>query len=709
LIRPAGNNDSSDVDPAEIVTEQKNRPPAIKEQQAQVRLREVCASCHKPRVVSQDTSLANWFFGTPDYNAMRDRWGCTCESSTPEMVSQLEIVEEGRDPLLDSVVGRWRIVSLKGKGYLGNVYEAVDTTSGAKVAIRVFNNVLSQNPRIAKRFLQEAEKAKGLTHTNIGMVSETGRLPDGNVFVVSEWIDGATLATKLKSEGFFTYEEAVALFLQICDALSESHEHGVVHRGIRPSNIFVRSGEKVKVVDFGLEKAIPPAGKTTQFLSKVMGDLGDPHYMSPEQCLGKSVDKRSDIYSLGSVMYEVLTGKKIHGKLSGIGAAMAQLNLDPERFEDVMYNSDIPLELEKIVFQCLEKNPENRYQNIASLHADLESVLDRKAPTNIITASEKSVERTVKPPADHTMQFLIGGIFMVILLSASILMSIANWAPLDTGVAQVDGLDYDHEGRAPLSEPKQVSVDADGERPLTNDAGNTRYNEHQIAEAMLGNWHYNWENYSGDMIITTTWGRRFAGFMTKGESIVALNGRISVNDDKVFFMDSEGATVFHTSTLVGEFGGKWKIVSPEKSETWKGFDAVKREKVTSRLMYYDPFRYLPSDLAGEWVAVDPDNASIKKPFQLVEASSKGVFKIIRANGKPGLVAIDDQRRVIFEENFAYESMALQNNDGLPSFGRVYAKTEPAEKFRAFKDNVLESEPDHPEEAEGSIESGPIIP
>lgn len=684
-------------------------------QHATINLREICGSCNKPRIASQSTSLSDWIFGAPDVHAVVDRWGCTCDSidaqkkswpgietnkqsNSLNLLDQSDSAREQLDPLIKSVVQHWRIVSLKSSGYLGNVYEAVDTTGSGKVFIRIFNNALSQNPRIAKRFLLEAEKTSKLTHSNIGMVYQSGRLPDGSVYVVSEFLEGVTLSRKLETEGFFSPEEALVVLIEICEALKEAHQHDVLHRALKPENVVIEK-DKVKVVDFGLEKAIPPAGKTTQHLSRMTGELSDPRYMSPEQCLGSSLDERSDIYSMGCLMYEVLTGVKIFKKLNGINLALAQLNAQPESFKSVMYNSDIPPMLEKVVFQCLEKAPEDRYQKIEHLQADLEALRNEKTPTHLITPAEKKTSRGFKPPADRTRQFIVAAICMAVLITGLIIGRLLS--DLSSSTILVDEapqvVTERPEEPVPDSSYKEIRKkfvpkvvvenvqppESNEEPPIPSDEGNTKLSEAQVADAMLGNWHYQWNDKSGDMLITNTWGRRFAGFITTGKKVLGVSGRVSVIDDRIFLIQSDGQSIYNSSNLRKDHG-KWKIVNPSKSAAWKGFESQKSGSVTSRLMNYKPKIGQLDALAGEWMPLSKDNPTIKSSFNVSQVSDKGVFKITRPNGKRGYIVIDDQKRVIFEHNFEWQQFTLKDFDGLPCFDNEYALAQPKEKFEALQ-------------------------
>jgi len=339
-----------------------------------IELREICQKCSKPvSTETQRQSLTNLFLGN-ESGPLVDRWGCVCRD-----VSQKDVaIALEQKKYEKKSIGNWVMEKQLSSGYLGDVYLATHTNGGDKACLRIFNPILSHNRRIAKRFLQEAEKAAALTHRNIGLVFDHGTLPDGTTYVVSEYIEGISLEEKLKLEGFLDPSDALHIAEQICDALSEAHEHGVLHRGIRPNNIMIQPSGLVKLINFGIEKAIPSAGRVTQCLSAVTGDLSDPHYMSPEQCTGNQLSAASDVYALGCVMYEMLTGKKIFDSKNWMKVAMSQLNLPPEPFNKVMYNCEISDSVELIVLKALKKQADQRYRSAASFQEDINAILHGK-------------------------------------------------------------------------------------------------------------------------------------------------------------------------------------------------------------------------------------------------------------------------------------------------------------------------------------------
>ncbi len=403
-------------------------------------LREVCDNCgkFKPAEKTEAPESEN----SEAYLAVYQRWGCHCHSASTrlkvsgsdasasalkELIVAADEQEKERQPIEtkleddkhqaadrqtiaagsviqaeDSacVADRWRVITLLDSDYLGQIFQAEDKITHQRVRLRILNPVLSSNRRIAKRFLQEAQKSSRLTHRNIAMVLDYGRLPEGGAYVVTEHIEGKTLLETIQQEGFLDTEETLSIWLQLCEALEEAHAHGVLHRGIKPSCIIVEASGNVKIIDFGLEKSLPPAGKVTQAISTILRDLGDPRYMSPEQCLAWQIDQRSDIYALGCVIYEALTGKKIFYQYKGLNVIMAHAQVWPDRIADVMYNSEVPPAVEAVLMKTLEKTPEHRYQSMKDLRSDIECIMVGKKPQHVdfqkIAASEANYRSAAK-------------------------------------------------------------------------------------------------------------------------------------------------------------------------------------------------------------------------------------------------------------------------------------------------------------------------
>src|SRR3984885_12278252 len=204
------------------------------------------------------------------------------------------------------LAGHYQIISLLGSGGMSEVYQARHQLLDKLVAIKILRPSLNIHPGSIRRFQQEAQAVSSLDNQHLIKVYELAVLGDSRPFMVMEYVDGMTLAQHLRIQGQLTLDEALELFLQVCDGLAHAHENGVLHRDLKPSNIMLRADtKKIKILDFGIANLI---GKETQTLTGSGEIFGSPPYMSPEQGSGKRVDARSDVYSLGCVFFEALTG-----------------------------------------------------------------------------------------------------------------------------------------------------------------------------------------------------------------------------------------------------------------------------------------------------------------------------------------------------------------------------------------------------------------
>jgi two-component system, LytTR family, response regulator len=280
-------------------------------------------------------------------------------------------------------LAHYRILSLLGKGGMGEVFLAEDTRLYRKVALKVLLPEVAEDTEKLARFVQEARAASALNHPNAAHIYEIGEA-NGRRFLAMEYIEGETLEKRLAGDPL-PFAEIISIASQVADALDAAHARGIVHRDIKPANLMIGARNHVKVLDFGLAKILPVAGTeipwssqlATQFLTSGGVVLGTVSYMSPEQALGRDVDHRTDLFSLGVVLYQMASGKLPFAGASAQETLARILQSQPDALARLNY--ELPEEFERIVRKCLEKDRDRRYQSARELIVDLHN-LERPSP-----------------------------------------------------------------------------------------------------------------------------------------------------------------------------------------------------------------------------------------------------------------------------------------------------------------------------------------
>lgn len=315
----------------------------------------------------------------------------TSEPGLPSGVDQFFRVKPGQ------VVGnRYKILSLVASGGMGTVYKVEQVYLGKVLALKVLNTRCVSDLTV-RRFQHEARAAFGIDHPNLISVHDFGLLDDKVPFLVMDYISGQSLSERINSHGMLTVAEAVPVFLRICFGLGYAHSQGVIHRDIKPSNIMlvdnIPSSEEgsVKIVDFGIAKFTQLEKNDIQALTRTGEVFGSPLYMSPEQCTGSPVDLRSDIYSLGCVFFEALTGTTPFVGANALTTMMLHMGEKAPSLKEASMGKEFPLLIEQIIAKMLAKNVNDRYQSLAQVAGDL-AALERKLADPHLLASAVLIE-----------------------------------------------------------------------------------------------------------------------------------------------------------------------------------------------------------------------------------------------------------------------------------------------------------------------------
>ena len=426
---------------------------------------------------------------------------------------------------------RYEIIKAIGEGGMANVYLANDTILDRKVAIKVLRGDLSNDEKFIRRFQREALSVSNLSHPNIVEVYDVGE-EDGQYYIVMEYIEGKTLKQLLKKRETLTLPEVIDIMLQLTDGLAHAHESYIIHRDIKPQNIMILDNGLVKITDFGIAMAL----NATQ-LTQTNSVMGSVHYLPPEQANGKSATVKSDIYSLGILMYELITGSV---PFKGDNAVEIALKHMKEKIPSIRkQNPTIPQSVENIVIKATAKNPRNRYDSVKEMHDDLEVCMEKENakkvtfeyPENDIDDSEPitkkkeknkiekpNVEYTEKkeesieediletPKKRNTVILLLTGIVLFLLIIAGIFWLSSTKEVKDVIVPNVVGKETEKAikeleklGFKYTIESKESETVAEGLVIRTNPkAGSTRKKGDTITiiESLGGEYHY-LEDYTG--------------------------------------------------------------------------------------------------------------------------------------------------------------------------------------------------------------------
>jgi len=312
--------------------------------------------------------------------------------------------------------GRYEITELIGVGGMADVYKGTDVIDNKPVAIKILKKEFAENEEFLRRFRNESKAIAVLSHPNIVRIYDVG-FSDKIQYIIMEYIDGITLKEYIEEEKVLSWKDTVHFVIQILRALQHAHDKGVVHRDIKPQNIMMFTDGTIKVMDFGIAKFAREEGKTATDQA-----IGSVHYISPEQAKGDVTDERSDIYSVGVMLYEMLTGKKPFDTDNPVSIAVMHMHDIPERPKAV--NPNIPDGLEEIILKAMEKSPDERYQTTSEMISDIEDFKnnpeinfgyytedameeesDRTRFFAAINSEEQTNDKIPLPPADDDSEY----------------------------------------------------------------------------------------------------------------------------------------------------------------------------------------------------------------------------------------------------------------------------------------------------------------
>jgi beta-lactam-binding protein with PASTA domain/predicted Ser/Thr protein kinase len=302
---------------------------------------------------------------------------------------------------------RYELGDVLGYGGMSEVHSGRDTRLGRDVAVKVLRADLARDPQFQMRFRREAQNAAALNHPAIVAVYDTGEVHSdfGPLpYIVMEFVDGQTLREIVKTTGPMSQQKVIEVMADVCAALDFSHRHNIIHRDVKPANIMINRAGAVKVMDFGIARALGEGQNVTQTAAVI----GTAQYLSPEQARGEAVDARSDVYAVGCVLFELLTGEPPFTGDSPVAVAYQHVREDPRAPSDL--NPEISPALDAVILKALSKNPANRYQSAAELRSDLVRVRSGQAPMApaVMSHDERTAMLTPGPPTASTRR-LNGG------------------------------------------------------------------------------------------------------------------------------------------------------------------------------------------------------------------------------------------------------------------------------------------------------------
>ena len=273
--------------------------------------------------------------------------------------------------MISRVLGsRYEIIEIIGEGGMAKVYKARDNKLNRLVAVKILKKEFANNIDIADKFKREATAVANLSDANIVNILDVGHEEDENIdFIIMEYVNGKTLKELITYNGKLSFNTTITIGIQIAKALECAHKNNIIHRDVKPQNILVTERGEIKVTDFGIAKST-----TSSTITNTTTIMGSAHYLSPEQAKGTFIDFRTDLYSLGVVLYEMVTGKLPFDGESPVTVALKHIQEDPKAPKEI--NPSVPESLNNLILKVMSKEPINRYENAKAMLIDLQKIKD---------------------------------------------------------------------------------------------------------------------------------------------------------------------------------------------------------------------------------------------------------------------------------------------------------------------------------------------
>jgi len=344
-------------------------------------------------------------FENPDDTIYCGKCATQLKSSEEISDAHTETIEAPKEELTSgsTFAGRYQIVEELGKGGMGKVYRVVDKKLNEEVALKLIKREIASDRKTVERFSKELKFARKIVHKNVGRMYELME-DEGRCFITMEYVPGQDLKRLIRQTGQLTVGKSISIAKQVCEGLVEAHKLGVVHRDLKPHNIMINKEGNARIMDFGIARSLDAEGITD---ANVM--IGTPKYMSPEQVEGEVVDQRSDIYSLGIILYEMVTEKTPFDGDTALSIALKHKTQAPP--EPREFNAQIPEDLSLVILKCLEKDKQKRYQRAEEVLSELRNV-EKNFPTEERIISGKKLESGTK--RKRFQNFLIPGILLFV-------------------------------------------------------------------------------------------------------------------------------------------------------------------------------------------------------------------------------------------------------------------------------------------------------